>query len=166
MSAFAATASADRRLHVVDAGESLGALAVRYHVSVDDLRRWNALSGDTIQVGQELVVEEGPVLRYTTVPGDTLGCIATRFGVPVERIVADNEGVSPQRLDVGRDGRGRQRVGADAARGRGRGAMGCAPRCGQGGYGAMRAGEQWRRWLRHRREFAEGGSNGQGHCTC
>ncbi|HBQ15149.1 MAG TPA: hypothetical protein DEF51_29845 [Myxococcales bacterium] len=103
MSAFAATASADRRLHVVDAGESLGALAVRYHVSVDDLRRWNALSGDTIQVGQELVVEEGPVLRYTTVPGDTLGCIATRFGVPVERIVTDNEGVSPQRLDVGRE---------------------------------------------------------------
>ena len=99
---IATTASADRRTHVVDAGESLGALAVRYHVSVDELRRWNAIDGDTIQVGQELVVEEGPVFRYTVVPGDTLGCIARRFDLPVEQIVADNVGVAT-RLDVGHE---------------------------------------------------------------
>jgi LysM repeat protein len=95
----AASAAADDGVHVVAAGESLVELAGRYGVSVEQLRRWNDLEGDTIRVGQELTVDPG--LRYTTVPGDTLGCIAQRFGVPLARILADNPHVSPRRLEVG-----------------------------------------------------------------
>ncbi|HJL20364.1 MAG TPA: penicillin-insensitive murein endopeptidase [Sandaracinaceae bacterium LLY-WYZ-13_1] len=95
------TASADGRVHVVVAGESLGALAGRYGVTVEQLRRWNDLDDDTIRVGQELTVGPGPTVRYRTVPGDTLGCIAQRFGVPLPRLLEDNPHVSARRLEVG-----------------------------------------------------------------
>jgi LysM repeat protein len=87
-------ALADRSIHVVRSGDSLGALALRYGVSVVDLRAWNDLDDDTIQVGQELAVEPGAVMRYRTVPGDTLSCIADRFGVPVSRLREDNRALS------------------------------------------------------------------------
>lgn len=86
-------------MHVVASGETLSQLAVRYGVSIEELRRWNELADDTIHAGQELTVDPG--LRYTTVPGDTLGCIAERFGVPLARVLEDNPHVSPRRLDVG-----------------------------------------------------------------
>jgi len=111
----AATASADPGVHVVAAGESLGQLAGRYGVTVEQLRRWNELDDDTIRVGQELTVDPG--LEYTTVPGDTLGCIAERFGVPLPRVLADNPHVSARRLEVGQTLR--LRGGVDPRAGRG-----------------------------------------------
>ena len=94
-------ASADPSIHVVASGDSLGALALRYHTSLEELRAWNALEDDVIRVGQELRVSDPrPVVRYRTIPGDTLGCIASRFEVPLERLVEDNPDVS-RRLEVG-----------------------------------------------------------------
>lgn len=84
------SAAADPRVHVVAAGDTLGALAMRYHVSVDELRAWNELSDDTIRVGQPLTVEDAPRIHYRTVPGDTLSCIAQRYGVSQERLREDN----------------------------------------------------------------------------
>ncbi|NJB84628.1 LysM repeat protein [Lewinella marina] len=40
--------------HAVTAGETLYAISRRYGVSVDDIKRLNALSGNTISVGQQL----------------------------------------------------------------------------------------------------------------
>jgi membrane-bound lytic murein transglycosylase D len=43
--------------HVVRRGDSLGAIAARHKVSVDELRRWNRLSRkDPIREGQKLIV--------------------------------------------------------------------------------------------------------------
>lgn len=98
--AWPGVVSADRRVHVVSAGDTLGALAARYHVTIDELRRWNELADDTIRVGQSLSVEQTPTLRYRAVAGDTLSCIATRFGVPIEQLREDNPGVG-RRLEVG-----------------------------------------------------------------
>lgn len=81
---------ADPRVHVVAAGDTLGGLAERYRVSVEQLRDWNTLEDDRIEVGQELTVEDVSVLIYRTVPGDTLGCIARRHQVSVERLREDN----------------------------------------------------------------------------
>lgn len=86
----ASPAAADGRVHVVSEGDTLGALAARYHVSVEALREENGLEGDTIQVGQELRIDQEPVRRYRVVPGDTLRCIARRHRVPVARLREDN----------------------------------------------------------------------------
>ncbi len=56
--AVASVAAADPRIHVVATGDTLGELAERYRVSIAELREWNAIEGDTIQIGQELTVEE------------------------------------------------------------------------------------------------------------
>lgn len=42
--------------HVVARGDTLAALAMRYNVPLDDLREWNHLDGDVIEVGQRLLV--------------------------------------------------------------------------------------------------------------
>ena len=43
-------------VHVVEAGETLFRIALRYDTTVDDLRRLNGISGDVIEIGQRLVV--------------------------------------------------------------------------------------------------------------
>lgn len=90
VSLLSSTAYADRPFHVVRAGDSLGALALRYGVRIVDLRAWNDLEDDTILVGQELAVESGAIVRYRAVPGDTLSCIAERYGVSTARLREDN----------------------------------------------------------------------------
>lgn len=40
--------------HRVHRGETLWSIAHRYHVSVDDLKRWNHLHGDALRVGERL----------------------------------------------------------------------------------------------------------------
>lgn len=80
-------------VHVVQPGETLFRIALRYDTSVDDLRRLNGIRGDQIEIGQRLVVGEptrgqvsngqsrpsGPValgaarewsINQTTVPAD------------------------------------------------------------------------------------------------
>ncbi|MGF7216157.1 LysM repeat protein [Spirosoma lacussanchae] len=45
-------------IHVVEPGQTLYSLAVRYGVSQDDLRRWNSLSANNVLIGQALIVSE------------------------------------------------------------------------------------------------------------
>lgn len=42
--------------HRVKRGETLGSIARRYRASVDDLRRWNRISGSAIRAGQRITV--------------------------------------------------------------------------------------------------------------
>ncbi|MFO7977369.1 MAG: LysM peptidoglycan-binding domain-containing protein [Bacteroidales bacterium] len=44
-------------VHVVRRGETLGAIARRYRISLTNLKRWNNISGTTIHPGQRLVVK-------------------------------------------------------------------------------------------------------------
>ena len=55
-----------RQTYTVRKGDNLGDIADRYEVDMDDLKRWNQLSSNTIQPGQELVISgevEGRVER-------------------------------------------------------------------------------------------------------
>ncbi len=45
-------------VHVVENGQTIYSLAVRYHVTMADLRRWNNLGAEGIQTGQSLIVSE------------------------------------------------------------------------------------------------------------
>jgi len=44
-------------VYVVKEGDTLYSISKRYSVSVDDLKRWNYISSDSISVGQKLTVE-------------------------------------------------------------------------------------------------------------
>ncbi|NLC75876.1 MAG: LysM peptidoglycan-binding domain-containing protein, partial [Clostridiales bacterium] len=49
-------ASPERIVHKVRSGETLGGLAVKYHTTVTNLKKWNNLRSNTIRVGQRLYV--------------------------------------------------------------------------------------------------------------
>lgn len=100
------TARADR-VWVVRSGDALSLLAERFHVTVDQLRSWNGLEGDTIHIGQRLVVEApggGPMpgsREYEVVEGDTLSEVAERLEVSLDDLLRWNEDLDPNHIEVG-----------------------------------------------------------------
>lgn len=86
--------------HRVKRGESLATIARRHGVTVEDLRVWNDLKGNTILAGQNLRVgqkattsseESASYVTYKVKRGDTLSTIAKRYpGATVNKIKADN----------------------------------------------------------------------------
>jgi len=49
-------APSSANVHVVKSGETLGVIATRYRVTVNNLMEWNNLTNSTIRVGQQLIV--------------------------------------------------------------------------------------------------------------
>lgn len=102
-----------QRVHVVQPGETLFAIALRYNTTVDNLRRLNRIEGDQIGAGQRLVVggsaptqNVAPIrvspysMTNTTVPadmvhfvepGETLYSIAARLRLSVDDLLAAND---------------------------------------------------------------------------
>ncbi|MFN3336023.1 MAG: LysM peptidoglycan-binding domain-containing protein [Thermomicrobium sp.] len=98
------------RIHRVQPGETLSAIAQRYGVSVAALVAANDLADpNRILVGQTLVIpEQGDtaqmderVGRYVVQPGDTLVALAARFGVPLRDLAAANGLSDPNRILAG-----------------------------------------------------------------
>ncbi|HSW67830.1 MAG TPA: LysM peptidoglycan-binding domain-containing protein [Bacteroidales bacterium] len=122
-SAPEATNAGTPERHTVRAGESLGTIAERYGCSVDDLRRWNNLTGNIIHPGQQLIVSrqitqadsqdnKAPkrFVYYTVQSGDTLWEIAEKHrGVTIEQIrewnnLRGSSRIVPgQRLRIGKE---------------------------------------------------------------
>ncbi|MCX6167897.1 MAG: LysM peptidoglycan-binding domain-containing protein [Ignavibacteriales bacterium] len=81
-------------------GESLGKIAMKFGVSVAQLRKWNKLSSNKLIAGNVLLVhgrdassigdnttrKEANVLHYTVKQGDVIGSIAEMFKVSVDDI--------------------------------------------------------------------------------
>lgn len=95
----------DRVIYRVKSGDVLGSIAMRYYVRVNDLKRWNNLTTNTIRVGQRLNIWlKQPVVAaaivkqplslpipgsktYIVLPGDTLWDISRKYeGLTIERI--------------------------------------------------------------------------------
>ena len=53
-----ATQSGDKVTYTVQSGDSLGKIAEKYGVTINDLKRWNGLTGTMIKVGQKLVIHK------------------------------------------------------------------------------------------------------------
>ncbi|AQG78232.1 LysM peptidoglycan-binding domain-containing protein [Spirosoma montaniterrae] len=97
-------------IHVVEAGQTLYSLAVRYGVSQADLRRWNNLPGDNVLIGQALIVSEKayqarvpstPVPGTSAKPTDTP---ARRPDAPATRPASTSES-KPERAPTPPDSR-------------------------------------------------------------
>ena len=90
----------DRNIHIVKSGESLGLIAKRNRVYVNQIKRWNNLRGNTIYPGQKLVLygsgsnnfyqkTSTPVMRssnkssHIVANGENLGIIAKKYSCTV-----------------------------------------------------------------------------------
>lgn len=108
-----AAASADRITYEVAPGDTLLGIAIEYGVSVEDLRRWNRVRGDLLQIGQELVINTsrsnsssgGDRTReqYSVRSGDTGLAIARRFNTTLRELQRWNSRVDLDRLRIGQE---------------------------------------------------------------
>lgn len=86
-------------IHVVQRGENLFRIALRYGLTVDELAQLNGIADPgSIQVGQRLLVPSGDIpeptsqpLLHVVQPGETLRSIAELFGMTVEDLAARNQ---------------------------------------------------------------------------
>ena len=108
--AGAARPPQQQTVHVVQAGENLFRIALRYGTTVEALQAANNLAGTSIYVGQRLVIPApgapagapasgGAV--HVVQPGDTLSAIALRYGVTTAALMAANNISSPNLIYVG-----------------------------------------------------------------
>ncbi len=86
--------------HTVEAGDSLYQIARKYNVSVKQLKEWNNLTSDFLQVGDKIVLKEtkeqekdnekpeetAKTETYTVKAGDSLWAIANKFGISVKNL--------------------------------------------------------------------------------
>lgn len=108
-----------RVIHTVTDGDLGGAIAIRYGISLAELKKLNpGVNIDRLSIGQELVV--GPMERttdnqkpaqqptekegevwHTVVSGETLSGITEKYGVYWEDILPLNPGMNPDKLRLG-----------------------------------------------------------------
>lgn len=67
-------------------GDTLYSIARRFNTSVDEIKKLNNLSSNTLSIGQVLKIPSNNVTTYTVVKGDTLYSIARKFNTSVNEI--------------------------------------------------------------------------------
>ncbi|MBW7935794.1 MAG: LysM peptidoglycan-binding domain-containing protein [Flavobacteriales bacterium] len=104
--------------HRILKGETLGKIALKYHVSVDEIKKWNQLKSDLIYVGQQLTIHDKSAEKYTdcedntntstkepanTIPtktewvyytvqtGDSIWRIANKYGISEADLIKNND---------------------------------------------------------------------------
>ncbi len=90
------TSTPQKVTYKVKSGDSLGKIAEKYHVTVGQLKSWNNLKSDTIQIGQTLSIygrsssastsTSSGYTTYTVKSGDSLSKIASKYRTTVDRI--------------------------------------------------------------------------------
>ena len=84
--------STELKTHTVKSGENLSLIAKKYKCTVTDLKRWNNLKSNTLQIGQKLKVyppaenNSNTTVTHTVKSGDNLWDISRKYGVTVEQI--------------------------------------------------------------------------------
>ena len=85
--------------YVVKKGDSLYSIAQKFGTTVDQLKKWNNLTSNILQIGQVLIVSEKEetapptenYINYTVKSGDTLYKIANEFNTSVQQIIDLND---------------------------------------------------------------------------
>lgn len=81
------TAGQSDRYHIVEAGNTLSSLAVKYNTTVKQLCEWNDITENSvIMIGQRLIVEKAKCKYHTIVSGDTLSSLAVKYNTTVKQI--------------------------------------------------------------------------------
>lgn len=96
----------DTSVYYVKKGDSLYGIAKSYGVSVEDIKRLNSLSSNSLSIGQELLIpglssENTPSVKvYTVLKGDSLYKIANLYGISVDELKTANN-LSSSVLSIG-----------------------------------------------------------------
>lgn len=96
----------DTSVYYVKKGDSLYGIAKSYGVSVEDIKRLNSLSSNSLSIGQELLIpglsseNNASVKVYTVVKGDSLYKIANLYGISVDELKNANK-LSSSVLSIG-----------------------------------------------------------------
>lgn len=96
-----------QQTHTVKAGETLFHISKQYNVSVQQLRAWNNLSGNELNVGQTLVVgkaggeqQTGNAITHKVQPRETLFSISKQYRVSISELKRWNN-LSGNDLNIG-----------------------------------------------------------------
>lgn len=85
-------------VHIVKSGETLSAIAIKYGVSVENIKKWNNLSSDKLSIGQKLTInpttqtssKTAKQQMHTVKNGETLSSIANKYNTTVDAIMKAN----------------------------------------------------------------------------
>lgn len=101
---------AAEQTHKVKRGETLGQIAAKYGVTVNDLRKWNNIKGNNIAAGQDLKVysdkkvdrksDKKKKKTHKVKKGETLGQIAEKYGVGLSKLKKAN-GIKGNNIQIG-----------------------------------------------------------------
>ncbi len=93
--------------YVVQAGDTLFSIALRYNTTIAAIKQLNKLTSDTIRVGQKLLIPTdaaSPTVKsisYIVQPGDSLYSIALRYGITLRELMQLNDLPNPNLIRVG-----------------------------------------------------------------
>ena len=79
----------ETEIYTVKSGDTLYSIARKYNLTVDELKKLNNLTSNSLSIGQKLNISSTPKdseTTYTVSKGDTLYGIAYKFGVSVNNI--------------------------------------------------------------------------------
>lgn len=72
----------NRTVHTVKKGETLASIAKKYHISVSNLKKWNNLKKDIINVGQKLTIySSGGPMATTSTNSNAVGSSSPKYHV-------------------------------------------------------------------------------------
>tara|TARA_B100001093_G_scaffold98145_1_gene90172 strand:- start:3818 stop:4624 length:807 start_codon:yes stop_codon:yes gene_type:complete len=89
---------------VVQKSETLGGIAQKYQVSTNSLQAYNGISNPNLLfVGKKLKIPSSTIreIPYTVKKGDSLGSLATRYGVPLSNLTMINKIDRPDLIKIG-----------------------------------------------------------------
>jgi LysM repeat protein len=81
----------DIQFYQVQAGDTVPKLAAKFGITSDTIRWSNGLSGDSLEVGKQLVISPVNGVAYKVKAGDTVDSLATRFKGYKDQIIAFND---------------------------------------------------------------------------
>lgn len=93
----------ETEVYTVKSGDTLYKIAQKFNLTVDELKRLNNLTSNTLSIGQKLNVASptsSTETTYTVVKGDSLYKIANKFGVTVDNLKEINN-LTSNTLSIG-----------------------------------------------------------------
>lgn len=96
---FFAIQTADAATYIVQKGDTLSKIATTHQVTIEDIKKWNNLTKDTIYIDQKLELKDRESVEtskpnyksHTVVKGDTLSKISRQYNVTIKDIKKWNE---------------------------------------------------------------------------
>ena len=77
--------------YIVQSGDTLYGIANKFNITVDELRKINNITTNTLSIGQMLRIPTVNSYTYTVQGGDTLYSIANKFNTTVADLINKND---------------------------------------------------------------------------